>query len=124
MPRAPRFVAGVMNLRGKVFPVVDLRRRFAMPEIQLSPQARVMVVEAQEQVLGLQVDEVQEVMRMPAAAYEAPPAMISESMGACLSGVVKDGERILLMLDLNHLFNLDENQELLRAAQEGEEGHA
>jgi purine-binding chemotaxis protein CheW len=124
MPRAPHFVAGVMNLRGKVFPVVSLRRRFAMEEIEPGPQARVMVVEAQGQVLGLLVDDVMEVLRVPSAAFEPPPAMISESVGPSLCGVVRSGERILLMLDLDMLFGLEESQELLRTAQEGEEPHA
>ncbi len=124
MPRAPRFVAGVMNLRGKVFPVVALRRRFAMEEAAPGPQARVMVVETQGQVIGLLVDEVREVLRVPADAFEAPPAMISESVGPSLSGVVKDGERLLLMLDLGRLFNPEESQDLQRTAQEGEAGHA
>jgi purine-binding chemotaxis protein CheW len=124
MPRAPHFVSGVMNLRGKVFPVISLRRRFAMEEAEPGPQARVMVVEALDQVLGLLVDDVKEVLRAPSASFEPPPAMISESVGPSLSGVVRDGERILLMLDLDRLFSPDEGQELLRTAQEGEEPHA
>jgi purine-binding chemotaxis protein CheW len=124
MPRAPRYVAGVMNLRGKVFPVVSLRRRLAMDEPAPGPQARVMVVEAQGQVLGLLVDDVKEVLRAPESSFEPPPAMISESVGPSLSGVVRVGERILLTLDLGRLFSLEEGQELKLTAQEAEEPHA
>jgi len=116
MPRAPRFVAGLMNLRGKVFPVIDLKSRFRMPEAPLGASARVMVVEVEEQVMGLVVDEVREVLRVPAIGFEPAPAVIAASVGHYLRGVVNDQGRLLLLLDLDRLFTMDETAELARGA--------
>jgi purine-binding chemotaxis protein CheW len=108
MPRAPQYVIGLMNLRGKVFPVVDLKRRFGLPDTGLDTDMRVMVVESEGQIMGLLVDEVREVIRTPLEKVEEPPAMMVGNMGAYLHGVVKAEGRLLLLLDLDLLFLTEE----------------
>ncbi len=119
MPRTPAYVVGLMNLRGKVFPVIDLKRRFRMEARASDGRTRVMVVEVGEQAMGLVVDDVVEVLRTSRDHFEPPPAMIAENTGLYLKGVVKLGERLLLLLDLNRLFSAEELAEIARAGAEG-----
>jgi purine-binding chemotaxis protein CheW len=101
-----------MNLRGQVFPVVDLKKRFKMLQGVMDERARVMVVEIDDQILGLVVDDVREVLRASGESYETTPAMIAEVTGQYLKGVIKVGDRLLLLLDLNRIFSIEEINEV------------
>src|ERR687888_2756041 len=72
VPRAPAFVEGVINLRGKVIPVVDLRRRFGLPPAEHTRASRIVVVELGDHVVGITVDGVSEVLRVDTATVEPP----------------------------------------------------
>lgn len=106
VPRTPVFIEGVINLRGKVIPVLDLRKRFGMPEVERDSQTRIIVMEFAQKIVGFLVDEVSEVLRIPADTMEPPPSVIAAGVGAeYIKGVGKLNDRLLILLDLDGLMN-------------------
>jgi len=104
VPNSPDFIAGVMNLRGKIIPVVGLRRRFGLEEIPADKQTRIVVVETKGAVLGFIVDAVSEVLRIPAHIIEPPPTL-GKTEQEFVSGVGKLDERLLILLDVDRLMS-------------------
>ena len=112
VPHAPPFVEGVINLRGQVIPVVDLRRRFGMPPREHDRNTRIVVVELGDKVVGFVVDSVSEVLRVPASLVEPPPPIVGGVEREYLEGVVKLEDRLLILLNLQRLLGEDEAKEL------------
>ncbi len=111
VPHAPSFVEGVVNLRGNVLPVIDLRRRFDMDSKDYDDATRVVVVDVNGQKTGIIVDAVSEVMRMPTADIEPAPAIVKAGYGEdFLEGVgrLEGGERMLLLLRADKLLSEEE----------------
>jgi len=108
MPRAPYFVRGLMNLRGRVFPSLDLKRRLGLADSPPDAKTRVMVVDFKGDPMGLLVDEVREVYRGVPADLSAAPGLARGFTAHYLSGVVSQCERMILLLDLERLFTVDE----------------
>jgi purine-binding chemotaxis protein CheW len=104
VPQAPAFVEGVINLRGRIIPVVDLRDRFGMAAGDLTKASRIVVCEAAGTRVGLVVDGVSEVLMVSADAIEATPDVAAGSDAAYLRGIAKLGERLIILLDLDGLF--------------------
>lgn len=102
VPNAPEFVDGVMNLRGKIIPVVGLRRRFGLAPVAPDKQTRIVVVESKGTVLGFSVDAVSEVLRIPAHTIEPPPRLVKVER-EYVSGVGKLSDRLLILLELDRL---------------------
>jgi len=100
VPNAPEFIRGVINLRGKVIPVLNLRRRLDLPDSALTKNSRIMVVESGAKVLGMLVDSVSQVLRIPTAAVDEPPSEV-EQMKAYVRGIGKVDERLIMIMDLN-----------------------
>lgn len=119
VPRAPRFIEGVVNLRGRIIPILDLRRRFDLP-LDASPKKkqRIMEVEVETQVLGMIVDEVIEVVRLPVDAIEPPPAMVADIAGEYLAGIGKLPGRILIMLNFDKILSEEETHQIEQVAVE------
>jgi purine-binding chemotaxis protein CheW len=115
VPNSPEFMEGVMNLRGKIIPVIALRRRFGLAEVAPDKQNRIVVVEIQGTVLGFIVDAVSEVLRIPADTVEPPPRMGVVDR-EYVSGVGKLGDRLLILLDTNRLMTEAEPGMLSAAA--------
>ncbi len=107
VPNSPDFVDGVINLRGKVIPVVALRKRFGMAELAHDKQTRIVVVEVKGTVLGFIVDSVSEVLRIPANTVEPPPRL-GKVEREYVSGVGKLDDRLLILLDVDKLMADDE----------------
>jgi len=105
VPKSPVEVEGVINLRGRIIPVIDLRRLFAMEEKACDDDSRIVVVEVSGRVIGFIVDRVHEVLRIDASVVEAPPSMISTIKSDYIAGVGKLDDRLLIMLDLDRLFS-------------------
>lgn len=108
VPRAPSFVEGIMDLRGKVLPVVDLRKRFLLPAKEHSENSRVVVVNIDDMTLGLIVDAISEVMRLPNSAIEGPPRIIAGIDSRFLKGIGRLDKRLLILLDLDKIFSAEE----------------
>lgn len=103
VPRAPVDIAGVINLRGKVIPVVNMRSRFSLPARDASPQTRIVVMESEEKIVGFLVDAVSEVLRIPVTTVEDPPPVVAGIGSEYIRGVGKLAERLLILLDLDRL---------------------
>jgi len=116
VPRAPSFVKGVINLRGRIIPVVDLRGRFGMAEAEATKESRIVVAESGATRVGLIVDSVSEVLLVPLDAVEATPEVAAGDDAEYLRGIAKLGDRLVLLLELDGLFGLEEQQQLAGAA--------
>jgi purine-binding chemotaxis protein CheW len=118
VPGAPAFVEGVINLRGAVIPVVDLRNRFQIPhpDNDQDKKAVIVITELNELQVGLIVDRVTEVTKIPEAAIEPPSPLLTSVDTAYLRGIGKFKERPVILLDLGRVFSLDEQKVLLQAA--------
>lgn len=112
VPRAPEFVEGVINLRGKVIPIIDLRRRFGLPTRDHDQNTRIIVIEISSMVVGFVVDSVSEVLRIPEGTVEPPPPVVSGLESEYISGVGKLEDRLLILLDLDRLLSGDEQEQL------------
>jgi len=105
LPRTPEFVKGVINLRGKIIPVVDLRKRFGLEAKDATPENRIVVVEVSGRVIGFMVDKVNEVLRVPGSIVEPPPPMVCGIDSEYVQSVGKLEDRLLILLDLGRLFS-------------------
>jgi purine-binding chemotaxis protein CheW len=112
VPRAPEFVEGVINLRGKVIPIIDLRRRFGLPTRDHDQHTRIIVIEISNMIVGFVVDSVSEVLRIPEGTVEPPPPVVSGLESEYISGVGKLEDRLLILLDLDRLLSSDEQEQL------------
>jgi purine-binding chemotaxis protein CheW len=93
----------VINLRGKIVSVMDLRKRFGEKETKLRRQNRILVVEHAGRLAGLIVDSASEVLKIPADAVEAPPAVFQEGGLNCVTGLGKVAGRLVVLLDMSKL---------------------
>ncbi|HHV65637.1 MAG TPA: chemotaxis protein CheW [Peptococcaceae bacterium] len=103
VPKAPDYVEGVINLRGNIIPVVDLRVRFGMPRAEETEQSRIVVFQDEGKVFGARVDGVTEVLRIASEAIEPPPPVALGLDADFIRGVGKVGERLLILLNVDNL---------------------
>lgn len=115
VPQSPHFVEGVINLRGKIIPVVDLRRRFGLPASESHGDNRIIVVEIHGRVIGFTVDRVNEVLRISPGIVEPPPSMVSGVDSEYVQGIGKLEDRLLILLELRRLFGTGEMEAVQRA---------
>ena len=107
IPNAPPFVRGVMNLRGTVVPIIDLRARFSMTEKEYDQFTCIVVVNVGSRVVGLVVDTVSDVLNIPHDAIADPPELATAGDTSCITGMGKLGERIVMLLDTGKLVGAD-----------------
>jgi len=100
MPNTPEFIEGVINLRGRVIPVLDLRIKLGMPRKEHDKNTRIIVVELKGKTIGFIVDEVSEVLRIPKSITEAPPEMVGGVNSDFITSIGKLEDRLLILLDL------------------------
>ena len=112
VPNSPEFVSGVINLRGKVIPIVNLRKRFGFPPKENDRNTRIIVVELGGMVVGFVVDSVSEVLRIPKNITEPPPSIIAGIGSEYITAVAKLDNRLLILLDLERVLKDKEKQEL------------
>jgi purine-binding chemotaxis protein CheW len=103
VPDAPSYVEGVINLRGKIVSVVDLRKRFGKPASDARRQARILVVEQRGRLAGLIVDAASEVLKIPESDIEPAPSVMLEGGLECITGLAKYKGRLILLLDVAKL---------------------
>ncbi len=109
MPKAPAFIEGVVNLRGQIVTVIDLAKRLELPSTGRTEATRIMVVEVADNIVGMIVDSVSEVLRLSKNDIEDTPSLINtEVHEQYLRGVGKDNDRLLILLDLNAVLSSDE----------------
>lgn len=125
LPRSLDFVEGVINLRGEVIPVLDLRRRFGLPGAERTEQSRTVIVDLHSRPVGLIVDSVSEVIRLPHSQIQETPDQVAGSKTHLLLGVGKAGERLLIILNLERILSSEEQivlDDILSAAREAAAG--
>ncbi len=105
VPNSPSYVEGVINLRGKVIPVVDLRQRLGLESKERDKHTRIIVMELTGKVVGFVVDAVSEVLRIPRSVTEPPPAMGNGSTADYITAVGKLDDRLLTLLDLEQVLS-------------------
>lgn len=110
VPNAPEFVSGIINLRGRVIPVIDLRCRLGLPPKEHDNNTRIIVIEVNGKTIGFIVDAVKEVIRIPQNITEAPPEIVSGINSDFIKAVGKLDDKLLILLDLNKVFNADEKE--------------
>lgn len=103
VPRAPEFIEGVINLRGKVIPVINMRTRFNKPALSQDANTRIVVMELENKIVGFLVDGVSEVLRIPESTVEDPPPVVAGIGSEYIRGIGKLDNRLLILLDLEHL---------------------
>ncbi len=115
VPDAPDYVEGVINLRGRIIPVLDLRKRFGETQIQSDKKNRVVVVELERRAVGLIVNSASEVLRIPPSEIEHPSNVFPEGELNFITGVGKLGGRLVLLLDLGRMLQRGELSRLEEA---------
>ena len=108
VPNAPAHVDGVINLRGKVIPVIDLRARLGMERKERDRTSRIIVIELRTVVVGFVVDSVREVLRVPRSVTEPPPALAAGLESEYITAVGKLEDRLLILLDLERVMGVGE----------------
>lgn len=113
IPHAPAFVEGVTNLRGRVIPVLDLRKRFGFPEAERTKKNRIVIVEIAGEMIGMIVDGVSEVLRIPADAIEPAPPIVTGLEADYLRGVGRVEDRLIILLDVQKVMSENDPQQLI-----------
>ena len=117
VPSAPETVEGVINLRGKIIPVMDLRKRFGQTEIQPDKKNRILVVELDNKLVGLIVNAASEVLRIAPSEIEAPGNLFAEGESGYVTGVGKLKGRLIILLDIAKLLHHPEFKRFEEAAE-------
>ncbi|MGE5578298.1 MAG: chemotaxis protein CheW [Syntrophothermus sp.] len=103
VPRAPFYIKGVFNLRGKIIPVVDLKKRLSLGDTEVQNDSRIIVVEVEDHVVGLLVDSVTETTKVKRAEVDSPNVAVAGIAQEFIQGIAKIGERLLILLALNQI---------------------
>jgi purine-binding chemotaxis protein CheW len=117
VPNAPELIEGVINLRGKIIPVMDLRKRFGGSALQADRKNRILVVELEKKLLGLIVSSASEVLKIPPSEIEPPGTVFAEGESSYVTGVGKLKGRLIILLDIARLLRQPEFKKLEEAAE-------
>ena len=112
VPDSPGYVEGVINLRGKIVSVVDLRRRFGEKEITANKKNRILVAEVSSKMVGLIVDAASEVIKIPDSEVDLPPSVFEEGELNYVTGVGKVKGRLIILVDLSKILQKGELRRL------------
>ncbi|MDD5773907.1 MAG: chemotaxis protein CheW [bacterium] len=119
IPSAPEFIMGVINLRGQIIAVMNLAKRFGLKEIKLTDKARIIVAEVKDNTVGLIVDEVPEVLRIPEESIDPAPEMIETQIHSeFIKGVGKLENRLVILLDVDRILSHEEIKKVKEAVKE------
>src|SRR3982075_4437486 len=116
VPSAPELIEGVINLRGKIIPVMDLRRLFGQTEIVSDKKNRILVVELEDKLIGLIVNAASEVLKIPPSEIDSPGSVFAEGESSYVTGVGKLKGRLIILLDIAKLLHHPEFKNLEEAA--------
>jgi purine-binding chemotaxis protein CheW len=108
IPNTPVFIKGVLNLRGTIVPIVDLRAKFNLPSVDATMFTVVIVVVVKDRIMGLIVDAVSEVMDIASGDIQPPPMLGANVDVSFISGLGRCGERLITILNIDHVLSLEE----------------
>ena len=115
LPKTPNFIQGVINIRGEIIPVLDLCQRFGMLKVDTLEDSKIVIVEVSGFTVGLVVDSVSEVLRIPRENLQHPPAMMGNVDVYYLQGIaLREDGSLIILLELNKLLSDIEKQELVQ----------
>jgi purine-binding chemotaxis protein CheW len=117
VPNAPEMIEGVINLRGRIIPVMDLRKRFGNSPVAPDKKNRILVVELENKLLGLIVSSASEVLKIPPSEIESPGSVFAEGESSYVIGVGKLKGRLIILLDIGRLLRQPEFKKLEEAAE-------
>lgn len=120
VPRAPEYVEGVINLRGGVIPVLDLRKRFGLEKGEESDDRRIVVTELGNQTVGMVVDGVSEVLEVDASEIDLPSEYVATVDTQYITGIVKTDQKLIILLDLEQVLYVRSRDEKSGAGETGE----
>src|SRR5258708_22481129 len=123
-PDAPDYMEGVINLRGKIVSVIDLRKRLGEKKVTTSRRKRILVVEHKGRLSGLMVDAAAEVLKIPAADVEPSPTTLQEGRSNCVTGLGKYKGRLIVLLDMTRVLDLGAPQKSSAVSEVGTESGA
>jgi purine-binding chemotaxis protein CheW len=109
VPRAPHFIEGVINLRGTVIPVINLRTKVRMPRLEYDKNTRIVIVEIGGTIIGFIVDAVREVLRIQENCLEAPPAITIEKADY-ITSVAKLEDQLVILMDTEKVLSNEEGK--------------
>ena len=112
VPGAPHYVLGIINLRGNVVTVVDTRRRFGLPDAEADDETRIVIIEADNNVVGILVDSVAEVVDLKSSEIETAPNVGNDESSKYIQGVSSRDDELLILVDVNKLLSDEEWQEV------------
>ncbi|QEK12252.1 purine-binding chemotaxis protein CheW [Crassaminicella thermophila] len=116
VPYAHYYVEGVINLRGEVVPVINLRKRFNLPQVEINDESRIIIVSVEDMIVGLLVDSSSEVLQLDLESIDDVSNIKENMKNDYVKGIGKDGERIIILLDLKKILGNtainDENQRI------------
>ncbi len=113
LPTTPDFIEGIVNLRGKIIPVMDLRKRFGLVPAKIDDSWKILILKNEDVQFGVMVDQISEVEKVPVSIIETPPKVISGVNGKFINGIAKTEKKLLILLDIDKILNEDE-QNLLK----------
>lgn len=112
LPRAPSFVKGIINLRGDVIPIIDLRDKFGLAAAEQTAMTRVIVADVDGKLVGMVVDAASQVVRVPAAQIDPPPPIIGGLSAEYIRGVGKLDDRLIILLNIDRILSQEEKVQL------------
>ena len=112
VPGAPNYVLGIINLRGNVVTVIDTRTRFGLPMTERDDASRIVIIESEQQVVGILVDSVAEVVELRQSEIDQAPSVGNEESARYIQGVASRDEDLLIVVDLNKLLSEEEWSEM------------
>jgi purine-binding chemotaxis protein CheW len=113
VPGAPDYVLGIINLRGNVVTVIDTRARFGLPPTEITDNTRIVIIEADEHVVGILVDSVAEVVYLRSSEIDSAPNVGTEESAKFIQGVSNRDNELLILVDLNKLLSDEEWDDVL-----------
>lgn len=112
LPKAPSCVKGIINLRGDVIPIIDLRDRFGLHAIEHTAMTRIIVVEVEGRLVGIVVDSASQVVRVPADQFDPPPPMLGKTARGFITGVGKMEGKLIITIDVDRILSSDEMSQI------------
>jgi purine-binding chemotaxis protein CheW len=116
LPNAPAYVKGVLNLRGTIVPIVDLRKKFGMPEEAYTKFTVIVVVQVQGKIMGFIVDAVSDVLTVTGSEIQPTPDLHGQVDTSFLNGLAKAGEKLVILLDIDKVLTAGETAAAAQAA--------
>jgi purine-binding chemotaxis protein CheW len=118
LPNAPTFIKGVLNLRGTIVPIVDLRKKFSLPEVGYTKFTVIVVVQIQGKIMGFIVDAVSDVLNVARTDIQPTPDLYGQVDTSFINGLAKTGEKLVILLDIEKVLTTAEAAGVVQAAVE------